>query len=440
MRWPVSIAGRAAPPSRRRPRHVPAAAQTRGRPSRVERTCWPALDGTALGCRVCRFAQPPRPTRRGVRRARRASNGSPPARAGRPGTAQGGDAPALVAHPSIRLYTTSRAWSMRSRATDAPPRTHFLDGHPPGAARGRAVHKPRPALSGAICGRTGRKERRSTCIVACSQLNRRNVEALYQSGFLLALDGAFSESRTFIDETARGRPGQSPGARGRRADSDGSGDADGARPRSPRSPCTTVQRRDVAGPAAGLRARGGVSAPRGADRAAGWPQAGDTGRLLQRLAASTRGRTFRRGARGCSSGPRRPGPTVPLLTDLARVAYNCGTRRARWVSRARPLARAAERRRALSVRHDVRRAEPRSRGLRFVEEGRRARPGEPARQLRDGRVATHRHDASESLPYFEKYVRLKPDDPRGRFALGAARFYSGQLDAARPDLARRRAP
>ena len=31
---------------------------------------------------------------------------------------------------------------------------------------------------------------------------------------------------------------------------------------------------------------------------------------------------------------------------------------------------------------------------------------------------------------FDKYVRLKPDDPRGHFALGAARFYSNRLKAA----------
>jgi tetratricopeptide (TPR) repeat protein len=51
-----------------------------------------------------------------------------------------------------------------------------------------------------------------------------------------------------------------------------------------------------------------------------------------------------------------------------------------------------------------------------------------------GAVAIHRHDPSDALPYFEKYVRLKPDDPRGRFALGAARFYSNDLNAARLDL------
>jgi protein O-GlcNAc transferase len=51
-----------------------------------------------------------------------------------------------------------------------------------------------------------------------------------------------------------------------------------------------------------------------------------------------------------------------------------------------------------------------------------------------GAVSTHRHEPAESLPYFEKYVTLKPDDPRGRFALGVAKFYSNQFDEARPDL------
>ena len=51
-----------------------------------------------------------------------------------------------------------------------------------------------------------------------------------------------------------------------------------------------------------------------------------------------------------------------------------------------------------------------------------------------GAVAMTRRDATEALPYLEKYVRMKPGDPRGRFALGAARFLSQQLDEARADL------
>jgi tetratricopeptide (TPR) repeat protein len=51
-----------------------------------------------------------------------------------------------------------------------------------------------------------------------------------------------------------------------------------------------------------------------------------------------------------------------------------------------------------------------------------------------GSVALHRHEPAEALPYFEHYARLRPEDPRGRFALGIAHFYSGQFEAARADL------
>ncbi len=51
-----------------------------------------------------------------------------------------------------------------------------------------------------------------------------------------------------------------------------------------------------------------------------------------------------------------------------------------------------------------------------------------------GAVSIHRHEPAEAIPYFEKYVALVPGDPRGRFALGAARFYAGQFDQARADL------
>jgi tetratricopeptide (TPR) repeat protein len=63
-------------------------------------------------------------------------------------------------------------------------------------------------------------------------------------------------------------------------------------------------------------------------------------------------------------------------------------------------------------------------------------PDNPLVNYAMGAVSTHRHEPSESLPYFEKYVRLKPDDPRGYFALGTARFYSNQFDEARPELER----
>ncbi|MBA3442025.1 MAG: tetratricopeptide repeat protein [Pyrinomonadaceae bacterium] len=51
-----------------------------------------------------------------------------------------------------------------------------------------------------------------------------------------------------------------------------------------------------------------------------------------------------------------------------------------------------------------------------------------------GVVSTHRRDPSESIPYFQKYVQLKPDDPRGRLSLGAAYFIGGSLAEAKKEL------
>ena len=42
----------------------------------------------------------------------------------------------------------------------------------------------------------------------------------------------------------------------------------------------------------------------------------------------------------------------------------------------------------------------------------------------------HRHESAESLPYLERYLRLRPDDPRARLALGVARFQASQFAAA----------
>lgn len=61
-------------------------------------------------------------------------------------------------------------------------------------------------------------------------------------------------------------------------------------------------------------------------------------------------------------------------------------------------------------------------------------PDNPLVNYAMGAVSVHRHEPAESLPYFEKYVKLVPDDPRGRFALGAARFTSGDFEGAARDL------
>ncbi len=48
-----------------------------------------------------------------------------------------------------------------------------------------------------------------------------------------------------------------------------------------------------------------------------------------------------------------------------------------------------------------------------------------------GSVATERADPSKSIGYFKRYCALKPGDPKGRLALGAAYYFSHELGMAR---------
>ena len=131
------------------------------------------------------------------------------------------------------------------------------------------------------------------------------------------------------------------------------------------------------------------------------------------------------------------GPRVPILIDLARVAYKQKDFEGAlgYLAHARDL--------------DAKNAEVHFLfGLTCVELNLGAEAFEALQKAvalapdnayvnyAMGAVAIHRHEPAEALPYFEKYVRLKPDDPRGRFALGAARFYSSDLVGARQDLQR----
>ena len=51
-----------------------------------------------------------------------------------------------------------------------------------------------------------------------------------------------------------------------------------------------------------------------------------------------------------------------------------------------------------------------------------------------GAAAIQRDDPRESIPYFKNYIELKPDDPRGKFSLGAAYYYSNDNEQARKEL------
>jgi tetratricopeptide (TPR) repeat protein len=46
----------------------------------------------------------------------------------------------------------------------------------------------------------------------------------------------------------------------------------------------------------------------------------------------------------------------------------------------------------------------------------------------------HRKDPTEAVPYFERYVKLRPDDWHGPYAIGVALFLAKNYEAARAQL------
>jgi len=126
---------------------------------------------------------------------------------------------------------------------------------------------------------------------------------------------------------------------------------------------------------------------------------------------------------------------VPLLLDLARVAYDQHDHKGAlgYLAHARDLA-------------------PQNAGIHFfwgiacIEESllqeaydslKRAvqlDPENPYYNYAFGRVILPRTDASEAIPVFQKYRQLKPDDPWGLLALGAAFLKNHDNDKARPEL------
>ena len=61
-------------------------------------------------------------------------------------------------------------------------------------------------------------------------------------------------------------------------------------------------------------------------------------------------------------------------------------------------------------------------------------PENPTFNYAMGAASAFRHDPAEAVPYFEKYLKLKPQDPRGKLALGAALFRAKDYDSAEPWL------
>jgi tetratricopeptide (TPR) repeat protein len=262
-----------------------------------------------------------------------------------------------------------------------------------------------------------------------------NAEALYQAGFLLALNGDFADSRGLIERLpaqARERPqvlavlaadlsGEGNGPAASAVASELAAHPDltaldvrGVVPAFDRAPDRKVaytllealDRRGLADNAA----LGHLAAFYARDN-----RFADARRLLERVAAA--------------------GATVPVLTDLARAAYRMGDQKG-----------------ALGYLAHARELEPKNAAVHFffgivcVEQNLGAEaydslkkavalaPDSAPINYAMGAVSMHRHEPSEALPYFEAYMRLAPEDPRGRFALGAALFYANQLEAARTAL------
>ena len=264
-----------------------------------------------------------------------------------------------------------------------------------------------------------------------------NAEGLYQSAFLLALDGQFRESRACLDRLTPEVAGQPQALAVRAVALAGVGDASGA--------------------AAALAALGSHSnfsasdvvlimpafdhlpddeVPRGMLDALDRRGLSTTG-TLQRLAQiDTAHHRYAEARATLERALAMQGPTVSLLVDLARVADKAGDHQG-----------------ALGYLAHARDMEPLNANVHFlfgvvcvelnlVGEAYQSLkktvtlvPDNPMVNYMMGAVSMHRHEPSESLPYFEKYISLVPNDPRGRLALGVARFYSNQFDDAVADLA-----
>lgn len=265
-----------------------------------------------------------------------------------------------------------------------------------------------------------------------------HTEALFQSAFLLALDGRFAASRAAIERLPQEIRRRPQALAVYAAALIGVEDAEAARREvAALAAHPELSEADVLAilPAVpdgrgedhvrvlleSLEARGLAGARTWRALAAHHSRAGrhvDARRALERTAAAE-------------------GATVPLLMELARTSLAMSDRHGALEYLAR--ARAMEPENAsvhfffgmVCVEQDLVREAYES-----LKKAVELDPENPLVNYAMGAVATHRHEPSESLPYFEKYVRLKPDDPRGYFALGAALVYSNLFDAARAPLLR----
>ena len=264
-----------------------------------------------------------------------------------------------------------------------------------------------------------------------------NQEGLYQAGFLLALQGRFAESQSFLQrlpEDTRARPQILAVLT---IDLAGIGKIDAAKTSAAR----VVSDPDLA--AADVVALGSAFEHiTNDDPVRQLLEALDARRLatpeslLQLGQLQIRHRRYEE-ARGVLERALAAAPdSVPVLIDLARVVDKSGAHEKAlgYLGHARTLAPDNATVHFLfgivCVELEL--------GAEAYESMKKAvtlAPDHPGVNYMMGVVSLHRHDPSEAVPYFEKYVQLQPDDVRGRLALGIAKFRSNEFESAATILA-----
>lgn len=265
-----------------------------------------------------------------------------------------------------------------------------------------------------------------------------HVEAAYQSGLLLALDGRCTESLVMLDRLPQEIAARPPVLAVRAAASVGCGQAEAARA----AVAALVAHPELA-EADVLMVLPSLASAEGEAMAIVMLEGLDrrslaSVRTLETL-ASLLGRAGRvaDARQALERAVRLEGPSVPLLLALARTALVVQDRDGAlgYLAHARALEPSNARVHFLFGMVCVEQNLVRE-AFESLQRAVELAPDDALINYAMGAVATHRHEPSESLPYFETYVRLRPDDPRGYFALGAALFYSNLFDKARPHLER----
>jgi Tfp pilus assembly protein PilF len=263
-----------------------------------------------------------------------------------------------------------------------------------------------------------------------------NTEALYQSAFLLALEGRFADANGYVTRLPA-RVHDSPQVLALAAATNaGTGHQAAA-----------VAASEQAAAHPSLTAADVVALAPAFDRlsdAAVWQrllEALDRRQLATPAALQQLGALYvkqdkpRDAIAVLNRAVERGGVTVPVLLDLARASNKLGDHKGAlgYLAHARSLAPDDPAVHFLfgivCIQLDL--------GAEAYESLKKAvalAPDSPAVNYAMGAVSLHRHEPAEGVPYFEKYVALAPDDPRGRFALGVARFTSKDFEGARRDL------